>query len=450
MPSNSILETHPRAAKALMDRIWALHPAKLEQVAELTEQLLAGGRTADFDAAASRQRDYADRTSYDVVDGVAVIDVTDVLDRRMNFFMRFSGGTSTQILEKQIERASADGDVDAILLNIDSPGGSVFGPEGVARAVEDAGKPVIAYVDAMAASAAYWIASAAVHVIAMPNAEVGSIGVVAMHIDYSKADDEQGVKRTYVTAGKYKRIAADNEPLSKDGRAYLQNMVDDYYRLFVEAVAAGRGMEPEAVAATEARTYVADKALEAGLIDSIGNFNDALALAREKGGSIMPSKQANADAPAPEAGAEQVALTVEAVESDHAEIHEAIMDKGRAEGAGAERERILGILDLDGDAAATREAIEAGDSVEAAGMRFFKAERDKRGKALEELERAAPESPGSEEPEGPAPQEKASDELARKAAELAKAENMDTAAAQQRVLAEDPELNKRYKAQYAR
>ena len=159
----------------------------------------------------------------------------------------FSGGTSAEILRLKIQSALDNPKVSSIFLDIDSPGGTVEGTKELSDFIfENRGKkPITAFTDGMIASAAYWIGSAADKIVATDTAIIGSIGVAMTHYDVSGKDAQKGVVRTQISAGKYKRIASDEKPLSDEGREYLQSMVDTYYSMFVEGVARNRGVSVE-------------------------------------------------------------------------------------------------------------------------------------------------------------------------------------------------------------
>jgi ClpP class serine protease len=131
-------------------------------------------------------------------------------------------------------------------------------------------------VSDLAASAAYLLASAATSITVTETGQVGSIGVVLRHLDVSEALSKQGVKVTHIHAGAHKVDGNPYEPLPDSVRAQLQQDVNHYYDLFVNAVATYRGIDPITVRATEAKMFVAERALELGLIDQIAQPPDFL------------------------------------------------------------------------------------------------------------------------------------------------------------------------------
>lgn len=260
----------------IQDRIWALHPAKLQEIEAVISGLLCG-RKIDreaWDRAESRT------SPADVPGHIAVIDIFGTVTRRANLFSNWSGGTSTEIAKKEFAKALEDPKIRGILLNVDSPGGSVDGIEDLSRyIVESRGKkPVLAYVDGMMTSAAYWIGSSADRIVSSPTSMIGSIGVVLMHYDLSGRDAKDGIVRSEIYAGRYKRIASDTRPLSDEGRQYLQDLVDRTFAIFVESVGRNRGMSFDQAleAAGESRVYMASEAMGVGLIDELGTFNAAI------------------------------------------------------------------------------------------------------------------------------------------------------------------------------
>ena len=154
------------------------------------------------------------------------------------------GSVSTQQFASALRQALADDTVSQILIDIDSPGGSVYGVAELADEIIAARsqKPVVAVANRLAASAAYWIGCAASELYVTPGGEVGSIGVWQAHFDYSQALAAEGVAPTLISAGKYKVEGNLDTPLDADAQGFMQSRVDDYYAAFTEGVARGRGV----------------------------------------------------------------------------------------------------------------------------------------------------------------------------------------------------------------
>lgn len=220
-----------------------------------------------------------DRAGYEVVDRIAVIDVSGTLVAKGGYMDALSGVTSYQALGQALERALADREVDGILLDVDSGGGECVGCFELADKIAAARstKPIYAVANAMAASAAYALAAATEKVFAPEVSYVGSIGVYTVHVDQSKADAEYGVAFEYVYAGARKVDGHPHGPLTDAARQATQDRVDQLYEIFVASVAQNRGLDEKAVRATEAGVFLGAQALERGLIDHVGTVENALA-----------------------------------------------------------------------------------------------------------------------------------------------------------------------------
>jgi capsid assembly protease len=214
---------------------------------------------------------------------VALIPIVGIISHRMQMMQEVSGagaGASIQKLTAQFRQALDEPSCKAVVLDCDSPGGSVDGVMELASEIYNARnqKPVIAVVNSMCCSAAYWLASSASQIMISPSGSVGSIGVYMCHEDISEALKRAGVKVTYIKAGKYKTEGNPSEPLADEARASLQNNVDAYYSLFVKAVARGRGTDQAAVRGGygQGRSVLATDAVKQGLVDGVGTLDDVL------------------------------------------------------------------------------------------------------------------------------------------------------------------------------
>jgi signal peptide peptidase SppA len=259
----------------VLDSPWAILPEKLTEIREIYATHLRGPKI-DLAAVEARigQKLNGATEGYTIEGGTAIVPIEGVISKKMNWFADISGGTSTQLLQRDFAAAMADPDVHSILLAIDSPGGTVDGTQAVADQIYAARgkKPIIAIGDGMMASAAYWIGSAADKVYTSGDTTaVGSIGVVAQHTDYSQREHAAGIKVTEITAGKYKRVVSDHEPLSQEGRASIQEKVDHLYSVFVENVAKHRGVDPETVGAkmADGKLFLGKQAVKVGLVDGV-------------------------------------------------------------------------------------------------------------------------------------------------------------------------------------
>ena len=219
-----------------------------------------------------------ERGKYDILNGVAVIPIVGVISKELSLFSFFFDGVSTRETALMIKDALADDEVESILLDIDSPGGTVDGTQELAELIYSSRgqKPIIAYTDGMMASAAYYIGAAADKIyISGDMPDIGSIGVVMTHLDYSKSDEMYGYKETDIFAGKYKRITTGNRPLTEEGKEYLQDQVDYVYSIFVNDVAKYRGVSVEdALAMADGKIFIGRQALNAGLVDGVATYDE--------------------------------------------------------------------------------------------------------------------------------------------------------------------------------
>jgi protease-4 len=178
--------------------------------------------------------------------------------------------TADDIVET-VERADEDDAVDALLVKLDTPGGEVVPSDDVRNAVADFDGPTVAYATDVCASGGYWIASGCDELWARRGSIVGSIGVIGSRVNVSELAAELGVSYERFAAGEYKDAGLPLKELSADEREYLQGIVDGFYEDFVERVAEGRGMDPEAIRDTEARVYLGSDADDLGLVDGLGD-----------------------------------------------------------------------------------------------------------------------------------------------------------------------------------
>jgi len=213
-----------------------------------------------------------------VADGVAVIPVVGTLVQRADWMDAMSGMVGYGQIERMFVAALDDPQVKEILLEVDSPGGEVAGAFDMAdRMFEARGeKPMTAIATELAASAAYLIASAADEIVVPRTGSVGSIGVVATHVDYSKALDKRGIAVTLIYAGEKKVDGNPFEPLPAGVRAEWQAEVDEVYQLFVSTVARNRGLEEAWVRKTEAGMFMGRHAVDAGLANRMNTFDNEL------------------------------------------------------------------------------------------------------------------------------------------------------------------------------
>lgn len=215
--------------------------------------------------------------AFDPSAGVAFIPVRGTLLNRFNG--AYSSVTGYQAITQMAVAAAADPQVRAGAMDVDSFGGEAAGcfesAAAVRAAFRAAGKPLIAVVNSNAYSAGYAMAAAADRIVLIPSGGAGSIGVVTMHVDFSKGLAESGIRVTYIHGGSHKVDGNPYQPLPDDVRADIQTRIDERHAAFVAHVASMRGISEQAVRDTEARTYSAKDALALGLIDEINTAPEA-------------------------------------------------------------------------------------------------------------------------------------------------------------------------------
>jgi capsid assembly protease len=211
---------------------------------------------------------------------IAVVPVIGVIESRMEAMGNISGGMSPDTIARSFRSAMDDASVTAIVLDIDSPGGTVFGLSELGDEIRAARgkKPVVAVANSVAASAAYWIGSQAEEFVVTPSGQVGSIGVLSMHQDITGLLEQEGVKINLIHFGKYKTEANPFEALGEEARASIQADVDAYGGMFHRAVSKGRGVPVEKVRSDfgQGRMLMATDALARGMVDAVETFDDVI------------------------------------------------------------------------------------------------------------------------------------------------------------------------------
>jgi len=266
--------------EAVFGSVWAILPEKLYTIAEIVK-MRARGITFSAEEIESRTGGRPARRPASRRGAIAVLPLYGVISQRMNLMTAISGGTSTEMFAAAFREVIADDGIEAVVIDIDSPGGSVFGVQELAQEIFDARgrKPIVAIADSMAASAAYWIGTAAGEFVLTPSGMVGSIGVVSVHEDMSRNLEMEGFKITLISAGKFKTEGNPYEPLGEEARAYAQQMMNDYYGRFVDAVARNRGVLSDAVRSGfgEGRMVTSADAVRMGMVDGIETLPQLLA-----------------------------------------------------------------------------------------------------------------------------------------------------------------------------
>jgi len=215
------------------------------------------------------------------VGSVAVIPLSGFLTQKPSLFSMLFGGSSVREFAREVVTALADPSVGAVVMDVDSPGGEVFGVPEAALAIRSARgtKPLMAVANPIAASAAYWLAAQADEMAVTPSGLAGSIGVFATHVDESKALEQAGLAVTFISYGRRKTEGASTAPLSEDALATIQARVDAFGRMFEADVAKGRRVSAGKVAKDfgEGAVMTAEESVKAGLADRVATLDEVVA-----------------------------------------------------------------------------------------------------------------------------------------------------------------------------
>lgn len=285
--SQSLHAYHLLASQLVFNQPLAIAPAKLQVIlqvlanrANLPMQLQGfDGQAAPTQALVPNARTASPAANFMISDHVALIDVSGTLVNRAGWIDAASGIQSYKSLAAQFDAAHADPSVEHIIMRMETPGGAVAGLPDLAERVKAiaADKPITAIIDDMAASAGMWLASAATERIASQTALLGSIGVIAAHVDRSKAYQDAGVKVTLITHGSKKSAMSDTAPLGDEAAAELQAHINNMGAQFVDAVAGNLSLPAAQIRGQQAGLFYGKAALEAGLVNAIEAPDAAIA-----------------------------------------------------------------------------------------------------------------------------------------------------------------------------
>ena len=232
-----------------------------------------------------------------VKDDVAILPIMGGLTHRMSGIDALcSGGlNSYEGLRRAFDEALSDDKIKTIVMHVDSGGGEASGCFELARHIvaSRSDKKIIAYVDEFACSAAYALTAAADEVVASPDADVGSIGVIMVHQELTEAFKKNGIGVTVIKAGEFKGTGSPFQALTESSKELLQARINETYKSFVSFVANARDLSEEAVKGTEAQVYSAQEALKLGLIDSIKSQDEFLSYLRGEEPTEVATTQSN-------------------------------------------------------------------------------------------------------------------------------------------------------------
>lgn len=288
---------------------WALDRFTLDAMTLVIDRWAAGVRLsaeeirAAIGDAPQRRADRAAAAQAQGGGGVAVMPMYGVLTHRGYAADNVSGGglTSTERVASTLRALVRDSGVSAIVVDCDSPGGSVNGCQELADTIYSlrGEKPIVGVANATMASGALWALSQCDEIVVTPSAAIGSIGVITSHDNLSAAMEKAGVQREYVYAGQNKAEGNPTGPLSDETRAHMQSLADAHYGAFTKSVARGRNVPLDTVRSDawgQGRVLLAQDAVKAGMADRVGTLEDTVArLARPQGRrAAMSAQSANA------------------------------------------------------------------------------------------------------------------------------------------------------------
>lgn len=207
---------------------------------------------------------------------VAVVDVQGVIGRKVSKIEKSSGVTDVNDIASALVGAAET--ADGIVMRYDTPGGTVTGVPELAMLIRDIGQdtPIVSYVDGMAASAGYWLASQAHGIVTTPSSTTGSIGVYMALLDSSRALEQEGYSMEVIKAGKYKGIGIQGTSLTAEQRNLLQGEVNQLHEMFKGAVKIGRGNINDDL--MQGQDFMGEDAVKLGLADTLGNLDEAVGL----------------------------------------------------------------------------------------------------------------------------------------------------------------------------
>ncbi len=297
---------------------WAIDPSALQGINTNIREFQSG---LSLFAQKSLERTFITT----VRDGVAIIPIQGVITPRFDLFTLMMGGTALDMLARDIQTALDDQSIHAILLDVDSPGGVANGPSELADIIRRASntKPIWAYVGRTCCSAAYWLASAANRIVVQETAMLGSIGVVAT-TSVQEQPDADGYKQIEIVSSNAKNKRPD--PRTIEGQNTIRAELDALEQAFINTIAQNRGLSPDTVKEKfgQGGTLMGDAAVKVGMADALGDYESTLTELINQ-----PKNQ----------GVKQMDKTKQSISQEQIDVY-------RAEGAAAERARILALDDV--------------------------------------------------------------------------------------------------------
>ncbi|MFA5378152.1 MAG: S49 family peptidase [Dehalococcoidia bacterium] len=439
----------------ILSSVWAILPEKLVQIENIITSHMAGdkldlkkieAKIMSFDAPASK-------APYEVVNGSAIIPINGVLSSNPSAFERiFFDAVSMEQIREDVSAAVNDPAVNQVVLSIDSPGGSVQGTQETANHIFNlrGSKPIIAHTSRMMASAAYYIGAAADKIlISGDNVMAGSIGTIYRHVDFSKQNENEGVKVTEFVSGQYKNAFSSNAPLDETKSEYIQSIVNKSFDVFAADVTKFRGVQKSNMG--EGKVFLGQDAIDAGLVDGFSSLSD---IVNGQPAGVQTANRAPIAAQTNEIAGEDN-MDIAKLKAEFPDLYASVVAEGKTEleaqvkaasekALSDERARVSGIKAalIPGHEKLVDALIENGASVEAAMAAIIKAENDKRAGVLASIQASAPAPVAAAVEPAPEPEkEKGFNEMV----EAHMADNKSSkAAAISAIAREHPEVHKAY------
>ena len=292
-----------RIAEKLFNEPWAIEKEWLKKIIAIAD------REVDIEALEARigqPLEYTREATYR--DRTAIIPIDGPIFPKANLFSSISGATSLDVIAQDFQAAIDNDDIDNIVLKIDSPGGSVVGVDEMHSLIANSPKKVISHVTGMAASAAYWFASASDEISISPVSMVGSIGVV--HVHHTGEDDN--TIEFVSSVSPRKRL----DPETDEGKTAIMDEVNDIAEVFVSNVAEGRNTSPEDVKQNFGKggMLIGQAALDAGMVDRVGTFEELMA--------SLSGQTTSSDG--------DYSMDKKELKAEHRKVYDAVLEEGQA------------------------------------------------------------------------------------------------------------------------
>lgn len=263
---------------AILPRVFAVVDEQLSTAIVNGAQSRGGAEIVNGAQARLDAETKDDKPAYRIIDGVAIVPMYGICGRRLSDLDMACGGVDVERVAKMLKDADADSTVQAIVFDVDSPGGSVAGVTACADCVRNLVKPTVVYCDSICASAAYWIGSQASAIVIGETAEVGSVGVYCAILDESVAYDKAGRRVDVIASGEHKGAGVPGTSLTDAQRAEMQRNIDTLAQIFKGAVMVARpGIKQELL---DGRVFIGAQAVTEGFADEVGALADAINLAK--------------------------------------------------------------------------------------------------------------------------------------------------------------------------